>query len=85
MKLIDHETLIKFFFAFFAFERLWDFGTTKNSAYSNVCQKRHYRYPIVAFYINAAIGISVVALIYYIYIKAKGGKRPIAAYKKIKK
>ena len=43
-----------------------DFGTrvpAQNSTfwleskhYSGVCQKRHYRYPIVAFSINAAIG-----------------------------
>jgi len=49
--------------------RWTDFGTrvwqtqvlAQNSNYSGVffsgvCQKRHYRYPIVAFYINTAIG-----------------------------
>ena len=38
--------------------------TTKNWAYSGifcsaVCQKRHYRYPIVAFSVNADIGIPI--------------------------
>ena len=47
-----------------------DFGTrvpAQNSNYSGVffsgvCQKHHYRYHIVAFYINAAIGAKKMPL-----------------------
>ena len=31
--------------------------------FSSFCQKHHYKYPIVAFSINAAIGISIVTFI----------------------
>ena len=47
------------FFLKVEFDKL-DFGL-ENKRYSHVffsgvCQKCHYRYPIVVFYINAAIG-----------------------------
>ena len=43
--------------------------------FSGVCQKRHYRYPIVAFSINAAIGTKKKATIVFAFQRLKKKKR----------
>ena len=46
----------------------------KNWTYSGVCKISHYRFPIVAIFINVAIGISIAAF-------EEACSRSIAAFK----